>query len=299
MRNCIFAVTLLLAVPMLLPSPVHAQATTTCPQGYWDMADVMMMDQSLRDLHYHLAGTITTPSGSAGASYDAEMTPTTNTSTNGKLEYVKTYQPVKGLSGLYGYPWDINLYDANYVYLWLTEQTWSEPWAYKKFNSGSNDYSMRFVRRCVLPGDGNTSLIINDPPNLNSTNNTNYIVQPTTLTDSPSDCSSASHTANLNHSRMEVQATQNNFLFYDDVNNTQFDITVVPVYYDYSCSTGNGSAGDCKFREIFTYNNTYGWVKWDYYIWDTTTNSWSWQKTSLKNHLKPDDGNRGIYFPCF
>src|SRR5215831_18887276 len=96
MRRCIFAVPLLLVIPMLLPSPVHAQATTTCPQGYWDMADVMMMDISLRNAHYHLAGTVTTPSGPAGASYDAEMTPTTNTSTNGKLEYVKTYQPVKG-----------------------------------------------------------------------------------------------------------------------------------------------------------------------------------------------------------
>lgn len=106
MRKCMFAVPLLFGMSFLLPSTVHAQATTTCPSGYWDMADTMMMDQSLRDLHYHLAGTITTPSGSAGASYDAEMTPSTNTSTSGKPEYVKTYQPVNGLSGLYGYPWE-------------------------------------------------------------------------------------------------------------------------------------------------------------------------------------------------
>lgn len=85
-----------------------------------------------------------------------------------------------------------NLYDDKYVYLWLTEQTWSEPWAYKKFNTGSNDYSKRFVRRGVLPGDGNTSLIVNAPPNVDSTNNTRYIIQPTTLTDSPSDCTNPS-----------------------------------------------------------------------------------------------------------
>jgi hypothetical protein len=282
------------------PAASRAQATTTCPQGQWDMADVVMMDQSLRNANYHLEGLITSPSDPTGTkSYLAESIPNTNNNSTGKLQYVKTYQPVSGLSGTYGYPWDINLYDQNFIYLWVTEQTWSEPWAYKKFNSGSSDYSMQLTRRCVLPGDGATSLIIVQPPSMNSSNNTHYIIQPTTLTNSAADCKAASSTSDLKYARMEVQAPQSNFLFYDDVHGTQGDITVVPVYYDYTCVTGNGTNGDCKYREIFTYNNTYGWVKWDYYKWDSAKGMWAWQKTSVHNHLKPDDGHSGIYFPCF
>jgi hypothetical protein len=292
---------LLMAVCILGNAIVsRAQSTTTCPAGQWDMADVVMMDQNLRNANYHLEGLTTTPSDPTGVkNYLAESIPNTNNGSTGKLQYVKTYQPVKGLNGNYGYPWDINLYDQSYIYLWVTEQTWSEPWAYKKFNSGSNDYSMQLARRCVLPGDGQTSLIIVPPPTVNSTNNTHYIIQPKTYTDSPSDCTAASSSSDLKYARMEVQAPQNNFYFYDDVHGTQGDITVVPIYYDYSCVTGNGTNGDCKYREIFTYNNTYGWVQWDYYMWDATKGMWAWQKTSVHNHLKPNDGNSGIYFPCF
>src|SRR5450755_2340395 len=34
-----------------------------------------------------------------------------------------------------GYPWDIQLYDKNYVYLWVTEMDWHNPRTYKAFNS--------------------------------------------------------------------------------------------------------------------------------------------------------------------
>jgi hypothetical protein len=299
--RCIAVVCLHFVVTILAwPGISRAQTTTTCPQGQWDMADVVMMDQSLRNANYHLEGTATTPSDPTGTkSYLAESIPNTNNNTTGKLQYVKTYQTVSGLSGTYGYPWDINLYDQNFVYLWVTEQTWSEPWAYKKFNSGSNDYSMQLTRRCVLPGDGDTSLIIVPPPSVNPSHNTQYTTQPTKPTNSSADCTAASSTSDLKYARMEVQAPQSSFLFHDDVHGTQGNITVVPVYYDYACLTGNGTNGDCKYREIFTYNNTYGWIRWDYYKWDATKGMWSWQKTSLHDHLKPDDGHRGVYFPCF
>jgi hypothetical protein len=96
---------------------------------------------------------------------------------------------------------------------------------------------------------------------------------------------------------MTVQGTQSGFTFHDDVNNQTLSLTVVPVDYEYSCTTGSGGPADCKFKEEFTYNNTYGWVEWQY--WTSTGSAWSWQKTSMHDHLKPNDGNSGIFFPCF
>jgi len=63
------------------------------------MADVVMMDQSLRNNNYHLEGSITTPAGSDGNSYLNESIPSTNNSSAGKLQYVKTYQTAPGQSG--------------------------------------------------------------------------------------------------------------------------------------------------------------------------------------------------------
>jgi len=34
-----------------------------------------------------------------------------------------------------GYPWDIQLYDNDFVYLWMTELNWQNPRTYKVFNS--------------------------------------------------------------------------------------------------------------------------------------------------------------------
>jgi hypothetical protein len=283
-----------------------AQATTTCPAGQWDMVDVMAMDQSPINANYHLSGTHTDfTTGKTSAVYDKMIVPTSNTSSQGKLYYVKSFQPVSGLgpnpggpSGLYGYPWDINLYDSNYAYLWITEQTFSEPWAYKKFNSGSNDFSMRFVRRCVLPGDGNTSVIVNPPPSQNSTNNTQFIIQPQTLTNSSGDCTAPSKTSQLGWNVMQVFPNEAGaFTFHDDVHGTASSIDLLPVSYRYNCSNGNPGPADCGDKEEFDYNNTYGLVQWKH--WKLESGTLVLVEQSVHDHLKPDDGNRGAYFPCF
>jgi hypothetical protein len=299
-------------IPILLvaflhqPHLVHAQATITCPSGQWDMADVMTMDQSLINANYHLAGTHTDfTTGATSPVYDKPFLPSTNSGSGGKLYYVKSFQNVTGLganpddpSGLYGYPWDINLYDANYLYLWITEQTFAEPWAYKRFNSGSSDFSMRFVRRCVSPGDGNTSVIVNPPPADNSANNTQFIIQPETPTDSPSDCTAQSRTTQLGWNVMQVFADQTNALtFYDDVHGTSSNIDLLPVSYRYNCSNGTPGPADCGDKEEFDYNNTYGLVVWKH--WQLQNGGMVLVEQSVHDHLKPDDGNRGAYFPCF
>jgi hypothetical protein len=270
------------------------------------MVDVMTMDQSLINANYHLSGTHTDfTTGKTSAVYDKMFLPSTNTGSLGKLYYVKSFQKVTGLgpnpndsTGLYGYPWDINLYDSNYAYLWVTEQTFAEPWAYKKFNSGSNDYSMRFVRRCVLPGDSSTSVIVNPPPSQNGTNNTQFIIQPQTPTGSPSDCTAPSKVSQLGWNVMQVFANETNALtFHDDVHGSTFSIDLLPVSYRYNCSNGNPGPADCGDKEEFDYNNTYGLVQWKH--WQLQNGSMVLVEQSVHDHLKPDDGNRGFYFPCF
>lgn len=48
-----------------------------------------------------------------------------------------------------GYPWDIQLYDSKYIYLWITEQDWLDPFSYKKSLQNMN---MPFMARFAYSG---------------------------------------------------------------------------------------------------------------------------------------------------
>jgi len=57
-----------------------------------------------------------------------------------------------------GYPWDINLFDNNYVYLWITEVDWQNPKTFKKFHgkdaSGKvGEKNIRLAKRHCQTGD--------------------------------------------------------------------------------------------------------------------------------------------------
>lgn len=46
-----------------------------------------------------------------------------------------------------GYPWDVQLYDDNYIYLWVTELNWQDPTTYKVFVAESQATSIfRWLR---------------------------------------------------------------------------------------------------------------------------------------------------------
>src|SRR5215510_8277213 len=85
-----------------------AEATISCSSGEYDMLDWMTLDSDLRSKD-HLSGT-------ANPLYTT-------------MESTKFYW-TKGGSGS---PWDIQLYDDKYIYLWVTEYSWSDPESYKKF----------------------------------------------------------------------------------------------------------------------------------------------------------------------
>ena len=56
-----------------------------------------------------------------------------------------------------GYPWDVQLYDDNYIYLWVTELNWQDPTTFKVFRSStSGNFNLplapRFVALASSPG---------------------------------------------------------------------------------------------------------------------------------------------------
>ncbi|HZQ23892.1 MAG TPA: hypothetical protein VFA89_13960 [Terriglobales bacterium] len=123
--------TLLLGLAMLawfvfFPGSTRVQAETTmsCPAGQYDMLDWMTMDSDLRSSQYF--------GGNANPLY-TEM-------------YSGKFYWTKGPSGA---PWDIQLYDDNYIYLWITEWDWNNPSSYRKFTNNTN---MPLAPRCAKGG---------------------------------------------------------------------------------------------------------------------------------------------------
>ncbi len=232
-------------------SAAQIKSTITCQSGYWDTLSVMMMDPGLAP-NYHMEGY--GPSGPNAYMY------TTWDQNASKLYMVKN--PA-------GHPWDIDLYDANYVYQWVTEVDWNSDSTCKKFNNGSgqsnSDYSFPWVARCGLPG---TSSIWTAPPPPYSGLNTNYYT-----------ISSGQVTKqqNLGWALLELKPTATVTL-YDtrSVPTTQFTATDMPIQYTYSCYLAQ-NVDSCATREVFDYavdsnvnpvdkvKHSYGWVQWRQY----------------------------------
>jgi hypothetical protein len=295
---CVFG---FLAFAACLPFPLAAfgqiQSTITCPagHGYWDVLSVMMMDPGLA-AGYHMEGiTDGLPSAYIYTIWDPTQT---------KVYYVKNPQ---------GNPWDINLYDDNYIYQWVTElddwdgvNHWNDPTSCKKFNNGfdtsTSDFSMRWASRCAAPG-GENSTIWNSPPPSEpySTNYYTYIDQ---VIQSPQNLSNSllrlgkTTTMPITDNRADPPIT--------------FPITILPLEYIYSCKSQEISS--CLYREVFDYGldttvnpvdhikHSYGWVNWTYYVNTTGGNVdldpvWELSNTTTQNQVMP--GQVNINFQCF
>ena len=86
----------------------QSQTPPTTPATY-DMLSWMTMDPTLAVSH-HMSGT-------ANPIYTSVL--------SDRFFWTKTGK---------GYPWDIQLYDNNYIYLWVTELNWLDPSTYKVFH---------------------------------------------------------------------------------------------------------------------------------------------------------------------
>lgn len=299
-RFFVFGLLVVAASSPLAPSAFgQIQSTISCQagHGYWDVLSVMMMDPGLAS-GYHMEGmTKGLPSAYIYTTWDQG---------GSKVYYTKNPQ---------GNPWDINLYDSNYIYQWVTElgtvdgvNHWNDPTSCKKFNNGSQnstaDRSMRWAARCAVPGGENSSFW--NPPPTSQPHNTNYYTYIRKEIQAQD--------RNLGYSLLTVARTGT--LSITDHRATparQFSITTVPLQYTYSCSV-SGNTNSCQFREIFDYGvdtdvnpvdnikHSYGWIRWRYFTNSTGGNpkvpaKWSQVNISVSNHLMP--GQVTPVFECF
>jgi hypothetical protein len=287
-----------LCLPLVPAAHGQIQSTISCApgHGYWDVLSVMMMDPGLA-ANNHMEGiTNGLPSSYVYTLWNESQS---------KLYYVKNPQ---------GNPWDVNLYDSNYIYQWVTEldvwngvNHWNDPKSCRKFNNGAqeetSDQSMRWAARCAAPGGDNSSFW--NPPTANP-NNTNYYTYVDQVLQNPSQ--------NVGYSWLELKpASMMSITDHRADPPRRFAITTLPVQYTYSCSVSE-NPNSCKFREVFDYGvdttvnpvdkvkHSYGWIRWRYYVNSRGGNpdlaaSWVLSNISTSNELMP--GQVSLNFQCF
>ncbi|MBV9182143.1 MAG: hypothetical protein JO356_12605 [Acidobacteria bacterium] len=208
------------------------------------MLDWMTMDDDLRST-YHLEG-------SSNPIYTV-MQP-------GKFYWIK---------GGLGYPWDIQLYDDNYIYLWITELSWTVPESYKKFTDNTN---LPLVPRCAIAGSPGSTILIA---------NSNY--------DLHTNCSqSCSVTLGLQTTVNEVWGPYTVSLG----GSLPDDLPVLVISYRYNC---DNDYQNCIDKEEYYVNQRYGLVQWDHLI--LANGSYAQVGKTVLNSLVT--GVVTPYFPCF
>jgi hypothetical protein len=225
-----------------------AESTISCPSGTNDMLDWMTLDSSLRST-YHLEGT-------------SNPLYTILAPGSGKFYWVK---------GGLGYPWDIQLYDSNYIYLWITEMSWTVPQSYKKFTNNTN---LPLTPRCAIAGAPGSTIKVP---------NTNY--------DLHTNCSqTCSVTLGLQTSINEVGGPYN----YSFGGSLPSNLKTLVISYRYNCDANYANCGD---KEEYYLTQKYGLVQWVHYIRIPATGTYAQLQKTIFNKLMvgvvtPD-------FPCF
>jgi hypothetical protein len=175
------------------------------------------------------------------------------------------------VKGALGYPWDIQLYDNNYIYLWITELSYSVPQSYKKFTNNTN---LPLVPRCAKAGT-------TAPGSTIKVSNTNY--------DLHTNCSnSCSVTLGLQTSINQVWGPY----YYSFGGSLPSNLKTLVIRYQYNC---NNSFANCTDREEYYVTQRYGLVQWVHYVLASGTYV-QLQKTVLNKLVV---GVVTPYFPCF
>ena len=189
---------------------------TPAPQTY-DMLAWMTMDPTLAAAH-HMAG---------------NHNPIYTTVQSDRFFWTKTGQ---------GFPWDIQLYDDKYIYLWVTELDWQNPNTFKVFRDPVlGNYNLPLVPRQAQAGFPGSKISI--PPS-----QTTY--------ETHTDCNTFT-SQKLGGVVNSVWGPYNESLGGDLPDNLQ---TLV-ISYQYSC---NSSLQNCKNKEEFHVAQPYGLVKWQH-----------------------------------
>jgi hypothetical protein len=334
-----------------LSTSMFAQSTITCSSGQYDMVQVMRMQTTWAQNGYYLqglnqsGGTVYMYQAASDITYENEQNQTGEWLT-GKLNYIKNYAlPPNGTgdktqvtpvqSGYaspeyvpvtttgdtpeyWAYPADVDLFDTNYVYLWITETDWNNPYSFKKFNSDDNDYNFTFTPRCATPGD--TTLDIpapNDPSDPTNNPSTAFEIIPSNVysgglidttneTFTSTDCTNGFAWDNLGSAFTQVNAVQTGYSMNDTINGSR-TLSYVPIVYWYNC-TDYASCGNHEEFDYGYYPSTsdyYGLVQWLHFTGTSDTPDESATFNNMYQYTGTSNGHysySNITFPaaaCF
>lgn len=235
-------VCLLLAVSAGFTAKAHAESTMSCPAGTYDMLDWMTLDSSLRST-YHMEGT---------------SNPLYTNMLNGKFYWTK---------GASGGPWDIQLYDSKYIYLWITELNWLDLHTFKKFTNNKN---MPLVPRCAKAGFPGSTITVPNTSYQTYSDCTHYITQ--TLLKGVNQV--------WGPYKINLGGTLPNSL------------PVLVSSYRYNC---DNNYNNCHDKEEYYLAQKYGLVQWVHY--SLVSGTYKTQQTTIFNQLVK--GTTSPTFTCF
>lgn len=222
--------------------PAQAAATMACPAGTYDMLDWMTLDSSLA-AHGHMAG---------------NANPLYTNMSSGKFYWTK---------GANGSPWDIQLFDNNYIYLWITELNWNDPHTFKKF---ANNTNLPLVPRCAKAGFPGSTIRVPNTSYQTYSDCTHYITQ------------------NLLKGINQVWGPYKITLGGNLPNN----LSVLVASYRYNCDVNYSNCGD---KEEYYLAQKYGLVQWVHY--SLIKGVYQMQQKTIFNKLV--SGVTQPSFPCF
>jgi hypothetical protein len=178
-----------------------------------------------------------------------------------------------------GYPWDVKKYDANLIYDWVTEVSWTDANNFKK-HIGSNGMGYPLTPRFV-------PYTVGAPPKRLNTikipsSSTNFEIH-----DTPGNCT-AYHKSNLGYARTEVWGPYYESLGGTLPNNTE----TLHLNWMWSCDV---SYNNCATKEVYTLMQAYGNVRWQNY--KLSSGRYVLQQTSLRNVVTP--GTITPVHPCW
>jgi hypothetical protein len=178
-----------------------------------------------------------------------------------------------------GYPWDVKKYDANLIYDWITEVSWTDPKNFKK-HLGSNGMGYPLTPRFVPYTVGAAASRLSQIKIPSSS--TNFEIH-----DTPGNCS-AYHKSNLGYAKTEVWGPYYESLGGDLPPNTE----TLHLNWMWSCDS---SYRNCKTKEVYTLMQVYGNVRWQNY--KLVNGQYVLQQTSLRNVIT--SGTITPVHPCW
>lgn len=166
-----------------------------------------------------------------------------------------------------GWPWDIQLYDTRYIYLWITENGWSSPANFKQFD----DKKEPLAPRCLaLAGGKDAAITVPDTRYRVFTSCSRYTVK------------------NLRKGVNEVWGPYP--IKWKALGRSA---PTVVVSYRYNCDDHYGS---CRDKELYYLVKDYGLLQWQHYELAAAPNNYKLVQSSTFDRLRP--GQVEPYFPC-